>query len=74
MELGRKGVGGRRREGGKQNLEKLRKISQHFVVFCNKNRTKRREPLQKGVGSGSKRCRKREYNIWKLTPLFSSLP
>ena len=33
-------------------------ISQHFDIFRNRDGTKRREPLWKGAGSGSKRYRK----------------
>ena len=70
-EPGTKGSGGRRREGMKReskgggNRENLRKISQHFVKFCNRNGTKRRKPLQRSVGSGRKWYGKREIQ----TPL-----
>ena len=48
---------GRRRKG--------EKISEFCVTFHNSNRTKRREPLRKGAGSGSKR-----YERWEFqTPL-----
>ena len=56
--LNRAGVA--RRQGGKQESqgggtrEKLRKILQHFVIFCNRNGTKRRELLQKGREAGVK--------------------
>ena len=56
---GREGYGGGRRGGGKRdsqsggNWEKRRKILQYCVTFHNRNRAKRREPLQKGAGSGS---------------------
>ena len=58
-EPGRNGTGGGRREGGKResqgggNWEKLRKLLQHFVIFRNRNGTKRREPLRKGTGRRS---------------------
>ena len=61
---GGRDTGGGRREGGKQdsqsggNREKRRKISQYFVTFYNRNRTKnpygrRREAGVKGTGGGS---------------------
>ena len=55
----RRGTGGGRRKGGKldsqngRNQEKRRKISQYCITFHNINRTKRQEPLRKGVGGGS---------------------
>ena len=52
--------GGKRESKGGGNLEKLRNILQHFVILCNTNGTIRREPLRKGVGSGSKSYGKRE--------------
>ena len=54
-------MGGRRREGGKQdsqnggNREKLRKILQHFLIFCNRNGPMKREPGV--IGTGSRRFR-----------------
>ena len=42
-----------------------RKIFQCCITFYNINRTKRREPLRKGAGSGSKRYGRREFK----TPL-----
>ena len=38
-----------------------RKILQYCITFYNINRTKRREPLRKGAGSGSKRYGRREF-------------
>ena len=38
----------------------IEKVSQHVVIFCNRNRTNRREPLQKEAESGSKSYGKRE--------------
>ena len=68
---GGRGTGGGRRKGGKRdsqsggNREKRGKISQYCVTFSNRNRTKRREPLRKGAGSGSNR-----YGRWEFqTPL-----
>ena len=68
---GGRGTGGGRKKDGKRdsqsggNREKRRKISQYCVTFHNRNRTKRREPLRKGAGSGSKR-----YGRWEFqTPL-----
>ena len=43
------GDGGKRDSYGGRNRDKLRKILQHFVIFCNGNGTKSREPLRKGV-------------------------
>ena len=69
--IGRRGTGSGRRKGGKWhsqsggNWEKKRKILQYCVTFHNRNRIKRREPLQKRAGSGSKGCRRREFQ----TPL-----
>ena len=53
----RKGAGGRRREGRKQDSQskvagEIETKLQHFLIFCNRNGTKRREPLQKGLGRG----------------------
>ena len=59
-EKGREAGEGRRESKSGGNREKLRKISQNFVIFCSTNGTKRREPLRKGAGSGSKRYGKRE--------------
>ena len=56
--------GGGRREGGKRdsqgggNWEKLRKILQHFIIFCNRNGTKEQEPLRKGERTACNRCGK----------------
>ena len=56
----RKGAGGGKSEGGDReskgggNREKLRTISQHFVTFCNRNETNRREPPRKGREAGVK--------------------
>ena len=60
---GRIGAGGVREAGGERavkwdsqsgkNREKRRKISKYCITFYNRNRTKRREPLRKGAGSGS---------------------
>ena len=63
-------VGGNRRvraqekRGGK--WEKWRKILQHFVIFHNRNETNKEEPLQKGVGSESKRYGKWEWKIQEV--------
>ena len=71
---GRRGTRGGRRRGKKRdsqsggNWEKRRKNSQYCVAFHNSNRTKRREPLWKGAGSGSKRYGRREFQ----TPRSSS--
>ena len=51
------GGGGGRKEGRKQDSQctvagEIERNLQHFLIFCNRNGTKRREPLQKGVGSG----------------------
>ena len=48
-----RGTGGRRKEGRKWdsqadgNWEKMATISQHWVIFCNINRTKRQDPLKR---------------------------
>ena len=42
---------------------RIENILQHFVIFCNRNGTKRRESLQKGAGNGSKSYGKREKKI-----------
>ena len=71
---GRRGTGGGRRKGTKRdpqsggNREKRRKISQYCVTFHNRNRTKRREPLRKGAGSGSKRYGRREFQTPPVSP------
>ena len=63
-----RGKGGRKRKGGKRdsesgrNWEKRRKILQFCIMFHNRNRTKKREPLRKGAGSGSKGYRRREFH------------
>ena len=64
---GRKRVGGRRREGG--NREKLRKISQHFVIFAVEmgqrggiHYRKEGEAGVKGTGSESKKYEKQEFH------------
>ena len=68
-EAERKGAGGGRREGWIREVPRWREpreieeISQHFVIFLNRNGTKRRESLRKGVGSGSKNYGKREKKI-----------
>ena len=36
---------------GGQEPGEIEKNLQHFVIFCNRNGTKRREPLRKGAGS-----------------------
>ena len=55
--------GGKQEAKGGGNREKLTNISQHFVIFCNRNGTKERKPLWKGVEKGSKR-----YGKWDITP------
>lgn len=40
--------------------KKLRKNLQHCLIFCERNRTKRQDLLQKGVEMGSKRYRRQE--------------
>ena len=68
---GGRGTGGGRRKDGKRdsqsggNREKRRKILQYCVTFYNRHKTKRRETLRKGAGSGSKRYGRREFQ----TPL-----
>ena len=68
-EPGRKQARGGRREGGKResqagrNREKLRKNSQHFVIFRTTNGAKRRKPLREKAGSGSKTSGKGEKKI-----------
>ena len=42
--------GGKRDSQGGRNWEKLGKMLQHFIIFCNRNATKAREPLLKGGG------------------------
>ena len=47
--------GGQKKESkGGGNWEKLRKILQHFVIFFNRNGTKRRGPHEKGREAGVK--------------------
>ena len=71
-------VGGGRKKGGKRdsqsggNRKKRRKISQYCVTFHYRNRTKRREPVRKGEGSGSKRYERREFQTPCLSPLSRS--
>ena len=66
---GRRDMGGRRSKGEKRDSqsgrEKRRNILQYFVTFYDRNRTKRRELLQKGAVSGSERYGRREFQ----TPL-----
>ena len=70
-EPGRKGAGGRRREGGKWesqgggNWEKLKKF--HNILLY-RNGTKRREPLRKGARNGSKSCEEREFQTLAPSP------
>ena len=69
-EPGRKGAVGGRKEGGSGSSKvagtrRIEKNSQHFVIFRNRNGTKRREPLRKGAETGSKRNGKWEVQ----TPL-----
>ena len=77
-EPGRNGAGSGRREGRKReskgggNREKLRNISQYFLIFCNRNLTKRRGPLGKGAGSGSRRYGKWEVKV-PLSPPTNKL-
>ena len=55
-----------------RELAEIEKISQHFVLFQNRNGTKRKKPLRKGAGSGSESCRKKEKKMWEegvLDPL-----
>ena len=55
--LGKKGAGGWRREDvkwesqGGGSWEELRKHLQHFVIFHNRNGTKKSELLHKGMGT-----------------------
>ena len=59
--------GGRREKRGREagvlrwrEPSEIDKISQQFVIFGNRNGTKRREPLRKRAESGSKRYGMRE--------------
>ena len=71
---GGKGTGSGRRKGGKRdsqkdgNQEKRRKNLQYCVTFYNRNRTKRREHLRKGAGSGTKGYGRREFQTPCLPP------
>ena len=47
----------------RRELGEIEKILQHFVMFCNRNGAKRREPLRKGAESESKSYGKREKKI-----------
>ena len=55
----RKGTGGKRREGRELGVPRwceVGEIEKKFATFCNicnRDEKKRREPLQKGVGSGN---------------------
>ena len=68
---GGQGAGGVREAGGERagsgipksggKPRERDKISRYWVTFHNRNTTKRREPLRKGTGSGSKSYGRREF-------------
>ena len=68
---GGRGMGEGRRGGG--NWEKRRKILQYCIIFYNRIRTKRWEPLRKRAGSGCKRYGRRQFQNPPVSPHDSGL-